>query len=497
MTPTPEQAEIYSHANSPQDLLVVALAGTGKTTTIEGLCSRMDPNKSILALAFNVKIKEELTKRLPSSTKCLTLNGLGNLAWKNQIGKFPTIDTKKIYNIIDEVSDLQGIHFTREEKTELKTLVDAARSLGWVPKGLPMQSSPTLRDEEHMEIFDWADVDYSEQLLVGLRAVLSRSITQAYSGTIDFTDQIYLPVVFRAPVPKYHTVIIDEAQDLSLLNHRLILAACKDRLIAVGDPNQAIYGFRGASATSIDDLRQQRDFLELPLTVTFRCAKAIVERQQAYVPEYKAAESNPQGAVHDWTIPLSDGFPQPWQASSLPSNSAVICRNNGPLLSLAFKLIRAGRPCTMLGRDIGLALQRKLAKACTGLSPSTPQADVFQALKRWRERELAKAKTENKKLSVEDSFECLMVIAEGVQTLGQAKKFCEDLFADKANAVTLSSGHKAKGLEWETVIHLDSFRVPSKYARTQEQLTQEYNIKYVIETRAKRELILANLEDFQ
>ena len=76
------------------------------------------------------------------------------------------------------------------------------------------------------------------------------------------------------------------------------------------------------------------------------------------------------------------------------------------------------------------------------------------------------------------------------------------LFAKETAKVILATGHRAKGLEWPVVIHLDPWRVPSKYAKkaaqdgNRAQLQQELNLKYVIETRAKSILVEASLEDF-
>lgn len=494
--PTPEQVDILREAAGSADLMVRARAGCGKTTTIVMVSEVLPLQGAGLALAFNVKIKEELTARLPSSIQCLTLNGLGHKAWALQLGRQPKVDSKKPYTVVDEVCKKQGIHLSKDERGDLVSLLNHSRTSGWLPKGLPpgLTAAPSRRDDEESirDLFDYADVDYSVDLEILLRAAALRSIALGFAGEIDFIDQIYLPVVFSAPVPKYDTVLVDEAQDLSLLNHRLILRACKRRLIVVGDEKQAIYGFRGASATSMDDLRAKRTFVELPLTMTFRCAKAIVRRAQDYVPDFRAYEGNPEGEVLDWTRFDSPG----WSASDIPPAAAIICRNNAPLLSLAFKLIKAGRGCKMLGNDIGVALQRRLKKATSGLFPNASSESMLASIERWRDTELRKAKSDRKVASIEDTYDCLRAICSEAETLAGAEKFCKDLFADKAAVVTLCSGHKAKGLEWDTVIHLDPFRIPSKYAKTLEQRGQEFNIKYVIETRAKTRLILANLDDF-
>jgi superfamily I DNA/RNA helicase len=96
---------------------------------------------------------------------------------------------------------------------------------------------------------------------------------------------------------------------------------------------------------------------------------------------------------------------------------------------------------------------------------------------------------------VNDKAECLRVFAAFGPTLGAAVAYCEHIFSAKG-PIQLMSGHKAKGLEFDTVYFLDPHRIPSPYAREGEALEQELNVKYVIETRHKRELYYINLEDF-
>lgn len=497
MTPTPEQSSIISAAAGTQDLMVLALAGTGKTTTIELLTSHL-PTTSVLALAFNVKIKEELTKRMPPHVKVMTLNGLGHKAWWQTVRRNLELNPKKPYNILDDICLSQNLRFSNDERSDIVSLFNAARSLGFVPKGSPIPGQPLIRDNPDgiEELFEWAEVDEREDYEVILRSMLITSIRLAFSTTIDFNDQIYMPTVFGSHFDQYHTVLVDEAQDLSALNHRMILSSCAKRLIVVGDPNQAIYAFRGALSNSMDELRFKRDFLELPLTVTFRCGKAIVKRQQEFVPDYKAADTNADGEVQDWTRASSEES-SGWVSASVPPRCAILCRNNAPLFKLAFKLIRAGRGITMLGNDMGKSLDSALTKATKGLPSSAPSPDVVHAVDKWRDSEMAKAKTDRRRESVQDRAACLRAIAEAQPDLQSAKQWCYRLFENKEAAVVLGSGHRSKGLEWDSVIHLDAWRIPSPYAVSKESLRQEANIKYVIETRAKKTLILANLEDFR
>ena len=85
--PTEEQQEIVDFANSSKaNLLINALAGAAKTSTLELLCDKM-PVQPILSIAFNKRIAEEMAKRLPGHVKCSTINALGHRVWADATGR--------------------------------------------------------------------------------------------------------------------------------------------------------------------------------------------------------------------------------------------------------------------------------------------------------------------------------------------------------------------------------------------------------------------------
>ena len=91
-TPTPEQLAIVTAATDTTDnLLVSALAGAAKTSTLEMIANAL-PDVNTICLAFNKKIATEMEQRLPSNCTAKTLNALGNAAWKDAIGKRTFID---------------------------------------------------------------------------------------------------------------------------------------------------------------------------------------------------------------------------------------------------------------------------------------------------------------------------------------------------------------------------------------------------------------------
>lgn len=194
------------------------------------------------------------------------------------------------------------------------------------------------------------------------------------------------------------------------------------------------------------------------------------------------------------------------QSSNPRDEIAILCRNNGPLLAMAFKLIRKGIGVQMLGRDIGkglILLSNKLAK-----EDSTPTDIVRGKILEWQESESSKALAngqDGKIAGITDRAECLLAVLEGSQCkdAGQMREMITKIFSAEDGQITLSSIHRAKGKEWDVVLHLDPWRVPSKFARKaaragdSRQLEQEFNLIYVCETRSKNVLLQANLEDFQ
>jgi len=175
-------------------------------------------------------------------------------------------------------------------------------------------------------------------------------------------------------------------------------------------------------------------------------------------------------------------------------------------MSMALQLLRKGVGVQMLGRDIGktlVALAKKIL----------PQVDLGaeacqEAIETWAEREISLARAnerEHKVSGIMDRRDCLLAVLEfgPCLTANALLATLVELFSREHGQVILATGHGAKGLEFDVVLHLDPWRIPSKYARAaaaegqRDQLEQELNLRYVIETRAKQVLVQASLEDFQ
>jgi DNA helicase-2/ATP-dependent DNA helicase PcrA len=350
-------------------------------------------------------------------------------------------------------------------------------------------SNPFKRDE-----FSEAEMDARvQQGLNYARCLLKKSVDLDKIG-FDFDDMLYAPLVHDMRMWGNQWVLVDEAQDTNPARRAFAkkILAPGGRLLAVGDPHQAIYGFTGADNDSLDIIAREFSAVSMPLTVSYRCAKAVVSQAQTVVNHIQAAEGAAEGSFGMIT---SGEFASDHHAGLGPKD-AVLCRNTKPLVELAFTLIQKGIGCHVEGKDIGrglIALAKKWKKAVT-------VADLIERLDdhlaRQTERLLAKGQ-EMKAESLADRIETIKVIAQGLADdapLSELVARINDLFEDTEpdsppRHVILSTVHKSKGREWERVyIYGRNKFMPSKFARQQWQMEQEINLQYVAITRAKLSL---------
>jgi len=507
---TPEQDAIVSAwTSSKKSLMINALAGTGKTSTLTILSSAMEasPRKyETLVLVFNKKNAEEMKGKLPARFDVMTLNSLGFRALNRYMNRRLQVDQYKDSDILKKIVGSEKLPDGIWQ--DVMSMVSLAKTSGLIPLEYHSELKSLLPDDfetwESLAESKWIELIPEVHTLAHETLVQSILKTKE-EGVVDFDDMIYLSVAGWGAYKRYPVVMVDEAQDLSPLNHLQIKKALEfqGRYVIVGDPRQAIYAFRGADTKSmgkIRDLKPEQDWTDLTLSVTFRCPKAVVARARNHVPNYVAFESNPEGEVKKW-------IGTAWGTDTLPEGKvAILCRNNAPLLSCAFRLIAAGYGVQMLGRDIGKNLVRLLEKIAG--KGNRPLAEVVSRVKEWEEAEVRKLNAMGKEKlcdGVYDRSGCLFAVAEfeKVSDLTSMKAAIVDLFESNNGRFILGTGHRAKGLEWPTVVHLDPWRIPSKFAQRAEDkgdpgpMEQEKNLRYVLETRAQRTLILANLEDFQ
>ena len=475
MTPSPYQQAIYDAIKHGKESLVIsAVAGSGKTTTIVEATKLLGELQSVLFLAFNKRIVVELAKRLPPHIEVRTLNSLGHRALTSSSRQpYWKLDNQKIFKLLDELMPRERYREAREGLVKLNGLARAV--------GLRAETGSLDAWDDLIEMYDidmGSDISIDQIARISNQA-LKLGIDWAFTRhLIDYNDQLYLPVIWQFGFDRYDWVFVDEAQDLSPIQHEMLTSVLGStgRLVAVGDRYQSIYGFRGAALNSMDQLRDQFDCREFPLSISYRCAQNIVKDAQRFVPDIQPHADAPLGSVT--------------RVSELPTamlrdTDAILCRFTAPLIATAYQLLGEEIPCKVLGRDIGAKLGKLVKKAKAETLP-----ELVEKLATFKSNEIARLveKHLDAKIDhVEDQFTALGIIIAKSTSIDDLLERIDRLFSDDdtRQVVLLMTIHKSKGLEFPRVFILDE---PMRTRRAV-NADQERNIRYVAATRAKTELI--------
>lgn len=454
--------------------LVNAVAGSGKTTTIVKGIERVNKNSSVAMFAFNKSIVEELKKKIPTGADIRTLHSLGMSTLMKKIGG-SKVNGRKQMGIA--VSSLKKFKVSEKEKGaylyNVTRLVDMVRFNNIKP-----------------EISLIIDLGLHYGLLIGekeAKAVihcLERS-NKNIKKEIDFVDMLYQPIRLNLDLPKYDFTFIDEAQDLSIIQQELFKRTLKrnGRFLAVGDPNQAIYGFAGADENSFNKLSELPNITNLPLSVCYRCDKSIINKAKTIVPHIESHKGANTGSVRNGTV------------SDIKPGDMVLARNNKTLMTLCIRFFEEGRKASIKGVDFGQELINMIKLSDhSNLVVSSQRLDRvttnhFNMLKDFGVKNPEKT---NSYKNVLEKVEILRdVVYPKVKTSNEAKELIKSIFKEKIedNRITLSTIHKAKGLESDRVFLAAPDSLPSKKAKEPWEITQENNLQYVCFTRAKSELI--------
>lgn len=449
---------------------VQARAGSGKTTTAIEALRHIPRGCSTLMVAFNKSIAEELKTRAPRSVTVQTLHGYGFGTITRALGKLE-VDQDRTDNIIRGLIGEDRKHSDR--RYALKRVVGFAKNT----------LSETAEDLD--EIVDAYDLD-----IVGDRAEFLGQAVQVLerckdvSGMLDFDDMIWLPYALGLHPKSYDRVFVDEAQDLNNAQIDLALKgidAFGGRLTIIGDPAQAIYAFRGADVGAFENVVEKLRAKILPLSITYRCARSIVDIAKEVVPDFEAAHDAIEGEVHRGVSEMS-------MLQDVRPGDFILSRTNAPLIGHCLSLLRKGVPATIQGRDVAQQLMAFVQKSGSGSVD-----ELLKHVERWRAREVERLLSRDpprETRTVEDKAAMFRALAEGAQSVRDVEDRIQRLFGDGAptGRVVLSTTHKAKGLERDRVFVLES--TYRKFPGSQED-----NLWYVAVTRARKDLrIVTNVK---
>jgi hypothetical protein len=232
----------------------------------------------------------------------------------------------------------------------------------------------------------------------------------------------------------------------------------------------------------MDRLRDEWNMTELPLDVSYRCATSVIVEAQKIVGEatIKAKPGADAGEVRDMTMEQ--------MLTEVTEHDMILCRINAPLVPACLKLIKAGKTARIRGRDVGAMLSALVRRSKKATIPELIAWTID-----WRDDRMDKARKARKSDSaiqaIEDQADTLVAIAEECSKVAEVLSKLSEIFDDKKIGITLSTVHKAKGLEANRVFLFGPELLPAPWAKSAQEQEQERNISYVAVTRAMRSLV--------
>jgi DNA helicase-2/ATP-dependent DNA helicase PcrA len=507
---SPFQNKIINHIQHRRgSLFIEAVAGSSKTTCLVEAAKYLPVNESIF-LAFNRHIKEELEKKLPIGFTVKTMNALGHGAWMSHVNERVQVDAEKVFKIIEELASSSDDRYRFIKLAGcIKKLVDLAKNNGLVPdvpEFTELKSFTTDRQDIWLDMLENFSIDdkirefakddeaYFQEckkfVVEKAREVLIQS-TKVHN-VIDFNDQLYLPLVYRARFKKYNFVLADEAQDFNVLQLEMIkkVGGLKTQVYGVGDPRQAIYQFRGADSESVEKFKAHFKCQTLELPICYRCPVLVVKEANQINSLIQPWEKAETGIVADIKANYS--------MESFIEGDMILSRFNAPLLILAMRLLEANKKISFAGRDI----QQELFDLVESFNCLTV-GDLLCKVENWKKEKLDRIErrgTYQDKAQIMDKYYSIVVLAKRLKSTDSPRNIFNEISSSFKNygGIVLSTVHKAKGLEATNVWLLDRDKMSSTDGLVDGDSEAERNILYVALTRAKKALyFIESPEEFR
>ena len=230
--PSKYQQAIYDEIiNGNGNLMVNAVAGSGKTSTLIGALRRISKSKTVKFLAFNRAIVAELRKKVPSTLVNVDISTVHGFGMKALNMKFRNIEvnTRKYIEIAKTISS----------NWEIKKGVNRDEYISRVIKLCDLGRLNLCKKKKELEELA---IKHNIEIMSNEYDKAVELIRIGYKNTkiIDYTDMVYFPVMMNLIVKTHDIVFCDESQDLNACQRELMLKAIKPggKFCGVGDPSQ-------------------------------------------------------------------------------------------------------------------------------------------------------------------------------------------------------------------------------------------------------------------
>lgn len=535
-----EQQAVARAVHGP--VVVLAGAGTGKTRAVThriayGVATGVHDPRRTMAITFTTRAAGQMRTRLHDlGIQGASVRTFHSAALRQLRHFWPRLSRNEFPELLAVKARFLTLAATQARITlDPAVLRDTAADIEWCKVNQIDPSELLLSPRASTRQWSLPVEDF-------VRLFTHYEDVKTSQGFIDFEDVLLAtaavletrPDIAQEVRTAYRWFTVDEFQDVSPLQDQLLQLWLGDRddLCAVGDANQTIYSFTGATSDYLYGFADRfTDATVVRLTRCYRCTPQIVHVANALVADQPRGprpvmaplqSMNPPGPQPQIHVLADEVAEAEWVAQAitdlvtqgtLPNRIAVLYRMNAQSVNLEAALADAGIPFTIRGAErfferpeVRQAITLLRGAAVAQVAPSGLVDAVTGVLSTmgWS------AQTPSGTGAVRERWESLAALVSLAQerderqvapeqSAGALRSFIEELDrraaaqdAPAAMAVTLCSLHAAKGLEWEAVfvIGVSEGLLPIATANTEQEIAEERRLAYVGITRAAQSLTL-------
>jgi superfamily I DNA/RNA helicase len=470
---TSEQAEICDDPLYQGGLVVVnAYAGSGKSTTLRFL-AESHPGHKFLYLCFNKSVAESARRIFPNNVRVSTMHAVAYGAMCKRFGAAKLGRELRPAEIKD--------HFRLANGFSAVQVRDALREFL-----LSTDQEPGI---QHVGASGaGASSDYWKEILKATRKYWREMVCQDSSVPLSHDAYLKLFVLEKTPLRYIDTILLDEAQDTNPVTAEFVSFQRTEGVgvVLVGDKHQSIYRFRGATnfverALAIEEARVYG------LTQSFRFAQPIADLASDILNVWKGDE-----------VRMS-GLGTPGKVRS----QAFIARTNSTILERANSLIGSGQKAIHFSGTVDRENFKPDAKYgfeelldVHFLWAKNPGAVKTRYIRRFKSFSEVKEMAENPNGQDAELKRMVALVERWAGQLPDTlRRFSASACGPQEAQITLSSAHRAKGLEWDRVEVADDFLNLCDADLEAENMTEpefdeEINLIYVAATRSRGGLSL-------